>query len=187
MGSHMKGAFDYFLLDEMHEEKSDTSAQSMAAGKLMAISKKIIGLTGTLIGGYADHLLPLLFRMNPRGLKELGFNWKAKMPFAKKYGRIKTVITRKSGGSVVVRGGDKERGKTSMRGKGETSKNDESIAPGIMPHIFGDLLIGNTIFISLGEMAKDPPSLNGGGQGEPVPVRMDNELGAAYRDIADVL
>src|SRR5918994_7799249 len=115
MHSHMKGAFDFFLLDEMHEEKSDTSAQSMAAGKLMAISKKIIGLTGTLIGGYADHLLPLLFRLNPRALRDLGFNWKAKMPFAKKYGRIKTIVTRKSDGSVVVSGG-KERGKTSMRG-----------------------------------------------------------------------
>ena len=31
MHSKMKGAFDYFLLDEMHEEKSDDSAQSMAA------------------------------------------------------------------------------------------------------------------------------------------------------------
>jgi hypothetical protein len=125
--------------------------------------------------------------MNPRGLTELGMGWKDNMPFAKKYGRIKTVITRKSDGSITVRGGDKERGKTSMRKAGETSKTDESIAPGIMPHIFGDLLIGNTIFISLGEMAKELPSLNGGGQGEPVPVAMDPELGAAYRGMAEVL
>jgi len=101
MHGHMKGAFDFFLLDEMHEEKSDTSAQSMAAGKLMAISKKIIGLTGTLIGGYAHHLLPLLFRMAPAQLKALGMDWKGQMPFAKKYGRIKTIVTRKSDGSIV--------------------------------------------------------------------------------------
>jgi cytochrome oxidase Cu insertion factor (SCO1/SenC/PrrC family) len=39
--------FDFFLLDEMHEERSDESAQSMAAGKYMACSPKVIGLTGT--------------------------------------------------------------------------------------------------------------------------------------------
>jgi hypothetical protein len=36
-------------------------------------------------------------------------------------------------------------------------------------------------------MAKELPSLNGGGQGEPVPVAMDPELGAAYRGMAEVL
>src|SRR5262249_49299670 len=57
--------FDYLLVDEVHEEKSDESAQSMAAGKLLAACRKVIALTGTLIGGYAHHLFPLALRMSP--------------------------------------------------------------------------------------------------------------------------
>ena len=49
----MDGLFDYFLLDEMHEEKSATSAQALAASKIMGSARRIMGLTGTLIGGYA--------------------------------------------------------------------------------------------------------------------------------------
>lgn len=48
---HMKGVFDYLICDEVHEEKSDTSARANALGALVASCPKIIGMTGTLIGG----------------------------------------------------------------------------------------------------------------------------------------
>ena len=54
---------------EMHLVES---AQSMAAGKLMAACRHTLALTGTLIGGYANHLYPLMVRMTPRSLREEG-------------------------------------------------------------------------------------------------------------------
>jgi hypothetical protein len=59
----LRGFFDYFVLDEAHEEKSSTSAQGNAAGALAASCRKALALTGTLIGGYAEHIRPLMFRL----------------------------------------------------------------------------------------------------------------------------
>jgi hypothetical protein len=41
----------------------------MAAGKLMAATRHTLALTGTLIGGYANHLYPLMIRMTPETLR----------------------------------------------------------------------------------------------------------------------
>src|SRR5205807_294374 len=60
---HLSGYFRYLILDEVHEEKSATSAQANAAGALAASCQKVIAMTGTLLGGYAEHLRPLLWRL----------------------------------------------------------------------------------------------------------------------------
>jgi Type III restriction enzyme, res subunit len=71
----MPKAFDYLIVDELHEQKSDSSAQATACGKLISSTRYCLGMTGTLIGGYADHLFPLLFRMSADRLIEEGFEW----------------------------------------------------------------------------------------------------------------
>ncbi len=181
-----RGLFDTFILDEMHEEKSDSSAQSMAAGKLMAVCDKIIGLTGTLIGGYAHHLLPLLMRMAPDALR----------PRASAGGRTSgspssTAGSRRSSpASPTARSCGPARrpgGRSRCGRRASRTKTDERIAPGIMPQILGDILIGNTIFIGLGDMARNLPPINGNGQGEPIPVDMDPELDVAYGFVAGIL
>src|SRR5205085_477166 len=70
---HLPGYFDYFIADEIHEDKSPDSARANAFGSLVAASRKSIGLTGTLVGGYAWHLRTLLFRMSPASLAAEGF------------------------------------------------------------------------------------------------------------------
>lgn len=70
----LKGFFDYLILDEIHEEKSADSAQANAAGSLIAAAKKVIAMTGTLVGGYAEHIRPLLFRLAPRSLVAEGLS-----------------------------------------------------------------------------------------------------------------
>ena len=66
---HLKGVFDYLICDEVHEEKSETSARANALGALVASCRKVIAMTGTLIGGKAGHVRSLLFRMSPKSLK----------------------------------------------------------------------------------------------------------------------
>ena len=65
----MKGVFDYLICDEVHEEKSDTSARANALGALVASCRKVVAMTGTLIGGKASHVRSLLFRLSPKSLK----------------------------------------------------------------------------------------------------------------------
>jgi hypothetical protein len=155
-----RGLFDYMILDEMHEEKEAHSGQAVAAGKIMRSARRILGLTGTLIGGYAHHLFPLLMRMAPHSLVQDGFEWGGEMGFTKLYGRIDTTIVTKYGKGGGSRQVSRGRGQTSMRKDVDEDKDEKKdVKPGVMPTFFGKHLIDKAIFIGLDEMADDLPEL----------------------------
>lgn len=159
--------FKYLCLDEVHEEKAASTAQGHAAGALAASCRKVIAMTGTLIGGYAEHLRPVLFRLAPRSLIKEGLGWSNVTAFNEAYGRIETRITERSGGSNA----DDNR---MSRGSKSTTK---SVRPGIMPALFARHLIDKAVFLSLSEVSDNLPPL----EEECIPVRMDPELATAYR------
>ena len=72
IGRHMKGWWDYAIADELHQLAQET-AQGNNLGVLYRCSRKLIGLTGTLMGGYADDLFNLFYRMTPRRMVAEGF------------------------------------------------------------------------------------------------------------------
>ena len=168
----MKGVFDYLICDEVHEEKSDTSARANALGALVASCKKVIGMTGTLIGGKASHVRSLLFRLSPKSLKAEGLTWKDSMEFASRYGRVDTITTEKVGLSS-----DNRR----SNGKSKTTRQAEQ--PGIMPTLYGRHLIGNTIFLSLTDVAADLPDYDE----HPTGVCMTADLAGPYRKLEEKL
>lgn len=165
---HLKHFFKYLVLDEIHEEKGAATAQGHAAAALVASCRKVVALTGTLIGGYAEHLRPLLFRLSPRSLVQEGLGWSDVLAFNERYGRIETRITEKSGG----RSSEDNR---MSRGSKTTIK---TVRPGIMPPLFGRHLIDKCVFLGLGEVAHNLPPLSE----ECVTVHMDKELERAYRE-----
>jgi len=67
------GTFDLLIADEAHEYKNAGSAQGQAMGVLAAKARKVVCLTGTLMGGYADDLFYLLFRALPQRMIEDGY------------------------------------------------------------------------------------------------------------------
>jgi hypothetical protein len=159
--------FRYLVLDEIHEEKGADTAQGHAAGALAVACRKVVALTGTLIGGYAEHLRPLLFRLAPRSMIEEGLGWSNVTAFNERYGRIEARITERSGGAS----GD---GNRMSRGSRSTLKY---VRPGIMPALFAHHLIDKAVFLSLSEVANNLPPL----EEECLTVRMDAELATAYR------
>lgn len=160
--------FDYLLVDEAHEEKSADSAQGNALGALAAASTKVIALTGTLLGGYAEHIRPLLFRLAPHSLVAEGLTWKNGMAFSERYGRIETRIVEREGN-----GGEDNRQSRDSKSK------TKCVRPGIMPTLFGRHLIGNSVFLGLAEVADNLPPL----QETVVPVPLDAELAQHYGQI----
>ena len=180
----LRRMFEYLIIDEVHEQKSDESAQSMAAGKLMAATRHTLALTGTLIGGYANHLFPLMVRMTPRTLMAEGFEWGKDLAFSQVYGRIDRIVTTKmddgDGGSSV--------GKrvVSMR-KARTGKSTErqTVRPGIMPTMFGRHMIGTSLFITLEELADELPDLDE--FVEDGACDMDDDLKAEYKRVESAL
>jgi hypothetical protein len=163
----LKRFFDYLILDEVHEEKGSDTAQGHAAGALASSCRKVVALTGTLIGGFAEHLRPLLFRLSPGSLVQEGLGWSNATAFNERYGRIETKITEKSGGM--------SEGNRMSRGSKTTIK---SVRPGIMPALFGRHLLDKAVFLGLNEVADNLPPL----EETCIPVRMDGEQEAAYRD-----
>jgi hypothetical protein len=164
--------FDYLIIDELHEAKSAETAQANAVGSLAAAAKKVIGMTGTLIGGYAEHLRPLLFRLSPGSLIEEGFAWKDSMPFNERYGRIETVITERT-----------DAGDENRQSRGSSTNKAKYSRPGIMPTLFGAHLMGNAVFLGLQEMNAALPMLTE----HVVPIEMDPELRSAYDDVERAL
>ena len=149
----MSGAFQYAIVDEVHETKSDEAARAVAAARIMSSVPFTLALTGTLTGGKAHEVFPLLWRFGPKGMTDEGYEWGKEVPFAKRYGRIEvtktTTIT--SGGAIVER-----LNAHSMR-KDKEGAPKLRIVPGIMPSLFGRHLLDKTIFISLEDMAVGLP------------------------------
>lgn len=164
---HLRHFFNYLLADELHETKGADTAQGHAIASLAASCRKIIGMTGTLIGGYAEHLRPILFRLSPRSLVNEGLGWSDATAFSERYGRIETRITEKS--------------KARSEGDNRMSRGSKStikfVRPGIMPPLFGRHLIDKCVFLGLSEVASNLPSFTE----ECLSVRMDSELSDAYR------
>ena len=161
-------AFTYLVLDEIHETKGERTAIGMSVGKLASTIPYVIGLTGTLLNGYADSIMPMSFRLYPRKMKELGLKFGDTMGFVKRYGRIETIETFKDQESYanrMSRGG----------GKSTTVK----IKPGIVPSLYGDCMLENSVFCALEDLNYDLPKLTEFMDEVP----MDDELGQCYSRI----
>ena len=100
------GYFGLLIVDEGHEYKNDGSAQGQAMGVLARKCRKTLMLTGTLMGGYADDLFFLLWRLHPKMMMEDGFRYNARgslgsaaMAFMREHGVIKDIYKETEGRS----------------------------------------------------------------------------------------
>ena len=134
----------------------------------MASCEKTICLSGTIIGGYAWHIRPLIFRMSPQSMLSEGLGWRDSMPFNEKYGRIEKIVTETTEKSSSDH--KQSMGRT-------TSKTQKYVRPGVMPTLFGKHLIQNTVFLSLDEVADNLPQL----EETVIPATMDPQMLKAYK------
>lgn len=162
------------LVSNCHEEKSPDSAQANAVGALVAATKYHLLLSGTICGGYANHVRPLIWRVNGGKMQRLGYNWASEMPFNRDYGRIETTV-RTTDGS--------ESGASNSSSRGSKTTKTERVRPGIMPTIFGDLLMEQCVFLGLAEISENLPTL----EEKIVGVDMTVRQKAAYDDMAEEL
>lgn len=170
MGKFMHGFFDYAIADEVHQLSGDT-AQGNGLAILQRISRKLISLTGTMMGGYADDLYNILWRMDAPQMVREGYTWGAegRRHFQSTYGVCMEVKRREDTDNAMTR----------------ATKENVQIRklPGCSPLLFGRFLMGNTAFVSLEDIAKDLPPYNE----YPIPVEMDVDLKEAYNEVADAI
>ena len=145
-----RGFFDLLVADEVHEYKAGESAQGLAVGTLANLCGSTIGLTGTLMGGYASTLFFLLFRLSPEVRAEFTPDGKGLSRWIKRYGLIKRVEMRRTGS-----------GEGDVTGQGSKKKEGVRVKelPGVMPEILMRLLRG-TAFLHLADVDNNLPSYN---------------------------
>src|SRR5262249_8963363 len=88
IGRYLDAFFDYGIADEVHELKSGETAQGNAFGTLASVCGRIVVLTGTLLGGYADELFHILYRLEGGLMRGDGFQYgeSGVRQFAEAYG-----------------------------------------------------------------------------------------------------
>ena len=165
----MKGYFDFFIADEVHELKGGKTAQGNSFGALASACNKTIALTGTLLGGYADDIFYILYRLSPKTIKLEKINYNDVSDWIAKYGVLERITKTNSEDNVCSRGK-----KPSVR----ISKK-----PGISPLVFSRHLINKSAFINLEDIALDLPEITE----HVISVNMNEKLAEAYSDLESTL
>ena len=176
-----RGFFGCLLVDEGHEYKNMGSAQGQAMGVLASQARKTILLTGTLMGGYADDLFHLLYRIDPHRMIADGYRYNergsigpAADAFMKHHGVL--IETYKSSGS--------EDSRSHRTAKGDNVTRHVSKGPGFGPKGIMRYVVPITAFIKLKDI-----------KGNVLPhyeevfhnVKMDEEQAIAYRRLSSSL
>jgi hypothetical protein len=167
IGRYMPDFFDYAIADEVHELKGDT-AQGNALGTLAGCAQRTVVLTGTLLGGYADELFNILFRLQPDRMVREGFEFgeTGLRSFTETYGLLEKV--------TVIEPSD------NACSDGRVTKRIRR-RPGASPLLFGHFLMSLGAFISLEDISDAlPPYCE-----EVISVEMDPPLLAAYKKLEE--
>ena len=140
----MRGFFDLFVGDEVHEFKARGSAQGIAAGVLAESCGRSLTLSGTLMGGYASTLFHLLYRFSPAIRTE--FQHAEEGRWIDRYGFTEETIHKNDDSTV-------EDGRNSRRRRyRKVVRERPGLAPSALFH-----LIGNSIFLRLSDVASGLP------------------------------
>lgn len=171
---YLKDYFDFAIFDEAHEYKGGGSAQGMAMHDLVSASRWQLALTGTIAGGYASHFFYLLYRLDPRKMKKMGFTYgsEGERKFVERYGTVATEyeVEQDAGGNYNTMSRGRQLGSPKCR-------------PGISLRIFTEFLLDKAVFLNLSDMSSYLPPLVE--KLEIVPL--EDEICMAYNHVRDKL
>ena len=169
---HLNGFFDFAVLDECHKYENGGTAQGVAAHALMKASGFTLALTGTISNGKADSLFYLLYMLDPRRMKKLGFEYTDVLGFSRVYGSIET----------LYEAGYEEDGARNSQSRGRQISSPR-VKPGISPKLFTDFLLDKAVFLDLSDLSKYLPQL----KEQVVACELPAEVGRNYAMVLNTL
>jgi len=161
----LKNFFDLLIADEIHQYKN-LSGQGYAFGILSRVCKYTLGLTGTLMGGYALDLFYLIYRTHPGVMLSDGNLWGSPGQFMEKYGILERITTIPEEDGLSV----KSKKRTIVKAK-----------PGVSPLLMGKMLLANSVFLRLSDMSENLPEY----EEEVIELQMDDQQGEAYHNFEE--
>jgi superfamily II DNA or RNA helicase len=167
IGRYMPEWFDYAICDEIHQLAGDT-AQGNALGTLSSCTDRIVGLTGTLLDGYADDLFNTLFRLEAGRMKKHGYEWgtTGRSSFTQDFGVLETITKVEPANNAC----SKAKTTSMVRRK-----------PGASPLLFGEFLMQLCAFVFLEDISRELPPY----EETYVSVAMDAPMLEAYRELEE--
>jgi SNF2 family DNA or RNA helicase len=159
--------FDLLISDECHEYKGAATAQGIALDHLGKAARKILALTGTLLGGYSSNLFYLLYRISSDLKRD--FKFKDIKRWMELYGVLEKITYISN----------EEEGRASLKKPQEVRWVEK---PGISPALIPELL-PRAIFLKLSDLNIALPPYS-----EIVhPIAMEKEQKEAYDDFQQAL
>ncbi len=122
--------------------------------ELAGISDKVIGMTATLVNGYAKGIFYLLFRLKANLMLMDHQQYGSTQEFCQQYGVVEHVY-------------ELDTSNYNTASKNSKRKVREKYLPGISPIVYSRFLLENTVFLSLADMGKELPDY------EEVPICCD--------------
>ena len=165
-----KDFFDLLILDEVHELKGGGTAQGQAMSCLISRSKKVLSLSGTLMGGYVKDLFYLLWRMFPQWMRESGFEYGRTLQFAERYGVIERTYDTKDLQSSL---------NAASIGRKIAGRCRVTEKPGVSPLLLPELLLERSAFVRLEDISDNLPAYDE----IVVSVKMSDEQRDAYKTL----
>lgn len=159
----MKGRIDALLADELHQYNND-SGQGDAMAEIAGTAKKVVGMTATLINGYATGIFYLLYRLFPHSMQLDGKQYREISAFAKEYGIIES-------STELELDVYNDKRPTAVR------KRRDRLLPGISPLVYSRFLMESAVFLSLTDIGKHLPEY----EEMPIPVKMSPAIEKEYQ------
>ena len=156
---------DGIIIDELHQYSGE-SAQGQAMAELAGIADKVIGMTATLINGYAKGIFYLLFRLKAHLMLADDYKYSSSRDFCMQYGVVEQ----------VYEVGTKQYGTTT---KNIRHRTREKFLPGLSPLVYSRYLLENAVFLSLADMGKELPDY----EEIPFACNMHDEVKGQYKAI----
>ena len=122
-----------------------TRLRATASASWDARRSALIALTGTLMGGYADDLFNIFYRMEPRAMVREGFAYggQGRRDFQEQYGVLETIEKIEDADNACSRA---------------TKKTVRVLRkPGASPLLFGKFLMNTTAFLALEDISDNLP------------------------------
>lgn len=146
---------DALIADELHQYSGE-SAQGQSMAELAGIADKVIGMTATLVNGYAKGIFYLLFRLKSHLMLLDSQEYRNSRGFCEQYGVVENVY-------------EVDMSEYNSSSKAAKRKVREKFLPGISPIVYSRFLLENAVFLSLMDMGKELPDY------EEIPVFCEME------------
>ena len=160
--NHMKGKIDALIVDEIHQYVNN-SGQGDAMAELYRSAKKVLGLTGTLVGGYASGLFHLLYRVSPNLMQQDEKPYENPLAFNSQYGVTESVYEQ----AVADYNSNRRTPKRKLR---------ERQLPGVSPLVYSRFLMDSSVFLSLNDISDNLPEY----EEFPIELKMSKEVQYEY-------